>query len=216
MSTLDRRRLIAGALLATSLPRLASAAPTPTTNLHLNILRNGKPFGQYQVSFVSSGDAVTATTDVAMNMRISGLTVFDYKHHCEETWRGGRFMELHSQSVRDGQSQAVSAVRSQLGISITNKAGLLAVPGTSNPLTHWNQSALQGPLFNPQDGMPLRLTAQSLGHDPVTLGSGAKLTAAHWALRGESEIDDWYDEAGVWAGLRAVFPDKSIVEYRRV
>ena len=62
----------------------------------------------------------------------------------------------------------------------------------------------------------LRLTAQSMGHEPFVMGNGARAMGQHWAMRGESEIDEWYDDAGQWMGLRAVFPDKSIVEYRRL
>jgi len=218
MASLDRRGLIAGVLSAAATPGLAAAAPP--RSLRFNIVRNGKPFGQYSVVFAAQGDLLTVTSDVAMLMRISGLTVFSYRLHCVEVWRGDRFMELRSQAKRDNQGDQeyiVSAVRSPTGaIKVTNKDGLVALPPNAHPLTHWNREALKGPLFNPQDGYPLRLTAQPVGADAVTLANGARLKADHWALRGESQIDDWYDNAGVWAGLRAVFPDRSIVEYRRI
>lgn len=217
MALFDRRTLITGALAAASVPGVALAGSVPPSNaLRFNIVRNGKPFGQYNVLFAMRGDALTVTSDVTMSMRISGLTVFDYMLHCEEVWRGGKFIELRSRSRRDKDSQAVTAVRTDVGINVTNQHGLVTLPLTANPLSHWNAAALQGPLFNPQDGYPLRLVAQPVGHDPVTLANGSKLAANRWALRGQSEIDDWYDDAGVWAGLRAVFPDKSLVEYRRV
>jgi hypothetical protein len=226
MPSFDRRAMIAGALSvgalsAASLPRPARAAlPVPAGNaLHFNILRNGKPFGKYQVGFVTSGDQLTVTTDVAMNMQIAKITVFDYRHHCEEIWRGGRFVELHSHSIRDNkpdQAQMVNAVRTPTGISVTNKAGLVALPLSSNPLTHWNSSTLPGQLFNPEDVYLLSLTAQSMGHDGFPLASGAAVNGSHWALRGSQTVDEWYDDAGVWMGLRGVFPDKSVIEYRRV
>jgi hypothetical protein len=217
MALLDRRALIAGALGAATVPRMAQAAPR--ANLRFNILRNGRPFGLYTVVFGSSGDLLTVTSDVAMSAKISGLTVFAYRLHVEETWRGDRFLEMHSHSSRDRQADQefnVSAVRTPTGgIKVTNRDGLVALNPAAHPLTHWNQDTLAGPLFNPQTGYPVAITAKSLGHDPVILASGQALRANHWALRGESQIDDWYDDAGVWAGLKAVFPDKSIIEYRR-
>lgn len=215
MASFDRRALIAGVVSAATLPRIAMAAAPPNGSVHFNILRNGKPFGNYQLTFVKNGDTLTVTTDVAMAARVAGLTVFNYRHHCEEIWRGGRFMELHSNSLRDHDQDVLTAVRTATNIAITNKDGPLVAPPTANPLTHWNEEVLQGPLFNPQTGFMLRLTAQPMGHEPFALANGAKVNATHWALRGESDIDEWYDETGVWAGLRAVFPDKSIVEYRR-
>jgi len=36
------------------------------------------------------------------------------------------------------------------------------------------------------------------------------------AIRGEAEIDDFYDEAGAWQSLTGKLDDGSKVEYRRV
>jgi hypothetical protein len=215
MLILDRRALVGAALSAAVLPRAVLAAPPPNMTLHFNVLRNGKPFGSYQLAFVTNGDTLTATTDVAMAAKIAGLTVFNYRHHCEEVWKGGRFMELHSNSVRDNDKDFCTAVRTSSNIAITNKDGPLFAPAAASPYTHWNPATIQGPLFNPETGFMLRLAAQPMGHEPFALANGSKVTANHWAMRGESEIDEWYDDSGVWAGLRAVFPDKSIVEYRR-
>jgi hypothetical protein len=221
MASFDRRGLITGALtgvLAVALlPRLASSAIPGNSALRFNILRNGKPFGNYQVNFVTAGDQTTVTTEVAMSARIAGLTVFDYKHHCQEIWRGGRFAELHSTTQRDKDpAQFVSAVRGAAGISVTNKSGLVALPPNANPLTHWNVATLQGPLFNPEDGYPLSLTAVPMGRDAFPLANGAQVQGDHWALRGAQQLDEWYDAAGVWTGLRGVLPDRSTLEYRRV
>lgn len=215
MLTLDRRALVAAALSAAALPGSAPAAMPTNASVHFNVLRNGKPFGNYQLTFVTNGDTLTATTEVGMSARIAGLTVFNYRHHCEEVWKAGRFMELHSTSVRDSDKDFCSAVRTATGLSITNKDGPLVAPPGANPYTHWNPAVITGPMFNPETGFMLRLTAQPMGHEPFALANGSKVTANHWAMRGESEIDEWYEDSGAWAGLRAVFPDKSIVEYRR-
>jgi Family of unknown function (DUF6134) len=215
MLTLDRRALVAAVLSAAALPRFARAALPVNSSVHYNVLRNGKPFGNYQLTFVINGDTLTATTDVAMAAKIAGLTVFNYRHHCEEIWRGGRFMELHSNSLRDSDKDFCTAVRTTTNIAITNKDGPLLAPPSANPYTHWNPAVITGPMFNPETGAMLRLNAQPMGHEPFALANGSKVTANHWAMRGESEIDEWYEDSGAWAGLRAVFPDKSIVEYRR-
>jgi hypothetical protein len=229
----DRRTLIAHALSAGALStaalagRSARAATTPasgillppTDNLHFKIIRKGAPFGTYQVLFTKAGDAVTATTDVAMSMRISGVNVFDYRHHCEEVWKAGKFVSLKSTTVRDrkaDQTDTVSALRGEFEIKIATSKGPLGAPLNAAPLTHWNAAALKGPLFNPQDGRSLDLNPTMIGHDSFTLASGAPVVGNHWTLRGSQTIDEWYDDAGVWAGLRAVFPDRSVVEYHRL
>lgn len=222
---LDRRALITGgaalgALAGLALPGVAGAGPIPANGLlQFAIFRNGKPFGNYKVSFVTSGDLLTVTTDVAMNMRVAKLTVFDYRHHCQEMWRKGVFSELHSHTVRDNDQQGaetVDATRSDFDIRVVTKKGAMSAPPKANPLTHWNAATLGGPLFNPQDGLMLDLTSRDFGRDGVVMGNGTQMLARHVALRGSQQLDEWYDDAGLWAGLKGVFPDKSVIEYRRL
>ncbi len=217
MSSLDRRTLIAGVVGAASLPRLARAAAPPSGKLTFNIFRDGRPFGQYLMTFVKMGDGLKVTTEAAMAFRLAGITTFDYKHHCEEIWQGGQFVELHSRSVRDGRvTDTVSAIRGAYEITVNTDKNNFIVPASANPLTHWNPASLNGKLFNPQDGKRLEFTIRNIGRDAFPLANRTQITADHWMLRGDQQIDEWYDDTGVWAGLRAVFPDKSIIEYHRV
>jgi hypothetical protein len=226
MASFDRRAVITGALAAAgaaSLPGLATAAaalPLPAGNaLHFDVYRNGKPFGKYQTVFAVAGNVLTVTSDVAMSMKIANMTVFDYQHHCEEVWRDGRFAEMRSHSLRDKgktAADAVTAIRGEFDIRVTTNKGPLSISIDANPLTHWNQATLPGKLFNPQDGLLLDLTSHPVGRDAVTIAKGSQITANHFALRGAQTLDEWYDDGGIWAGLKAVFPDKSIIEYRRV
>jgi hypothetical protein len=221
MIQIDRRSALAGVLgLAAAFPGLGRAAVPASRALQFGVFRNGKPFGQYKVAFTPNGDLMTVVTDVAMSARVAGLLVFDYQHHCEETWRGPDFLEMKSHSVRDkGNSlnEEVTATRTDLAVRVTTKRDHLSLARDAKPFTHWNAAVLQGPMFNPQDGAQLFLTANAIGRSPATLASGAKLDANRWAVRGDNQaIDEWYDDAGVWAGLTSRFPDKSIVEYRRV
>ena len=43
-----------------------------------------------------------------------------------------------------------------------------------------------------------------------------RVSVSHWTVRGEAEIDDFYDEAGVWTALKGKLEDGSRIEYRRV
>lgn len=213
----DRRLLITGALAAAAAPGLALAAPAGVTRFA--ITRNGQPFGHYMVATAVRGNVTAVVSDVAMSARVAGVTVFNYRHHCEEIWRNGQFMEMRSHSVRDNQSDLediVTAARVTNGIRITNKAGLSVLPSGAHPFTHWNPETLKGPLFNPQDGALLRVTTAPVGKDAVTLANGSQVMGNHWTVRGETEIEEWYDDTGAWLGLRGKLPDRSTLEYRRV
>lgn len=219
----DRRSLLNGALSAAGLMALGGAAraAVPASGaLKFAVLRNAKPFGSYTVGFARKGDALTVTTDVSMQARVAGLTVFDYRHHCEETWRAGQFVEMRSHSVRDNQTDwedIVTVVRATGRLNVTTKAGLTVLPADARPLTHWNVDNLRGaPMFNPQTGEPLKLRAAPVGREAILVADGRRLNASHWILSGETRIEEWYDDNGVWAGLRGPLPDKSILEYRRL
>jgi len=218
MVVLPRRGLILGAFAFGLEPVSAQAAPAALPPLlRFAIVRKGKPFGSYRVAFAQAGGQLTVTTDVAMSQKIAGVTVFDYQHHCQEVWRDGKFAELHSRTVRDRHDvDEVNAVRDAFKIRISTNKGPNLAPAAAAPFTHWNPATLAGPLFNPQDGRMLDFKVSQVGRDPVLTASGAPLTAAHWALRGSQQIDEWYDDAGLWAGLKGVFPDRSVVEYRRL
>lgn len=222
MTSFNRRTLIASvAAAAAPAPVLAAAAaPAPTRSLvTFAVLRNGKPFGQYTVQFDRNGGQLTVTTNVAMSARIAGLTVFDYRHRCIETWIDGVFAEMNSHSIRDNQADeedVVRALRTTQGVRVTSKHGELLLGLDARPFTHWNRVALDGPLFNPQTGLQLRLTAATVGKDVVQMANGSRVTANHWVLRGEAQIDEWYADSGAWYGLRGTLPDRSLLEYRRV
>lgn len=218
MSLIDRRRLIVSGLAASAIPGLARAAIPASGRLNFNIFLDNRPFGQYAVVFVNDGELLKVTTDVHMIFQLLGVTSVQYRHHCEEIWRGGQFISLRSNSIRDNdaaESNTVSAVRDQFAIQVTTNKGNFVVPANANPLTHWNSATLGGPLFNPQDGNRLSFVTQEVGHDPFPTAKGARLNGVHWILRGDQQIDEWYDDNGIWGGLRGVLPNKSIIEYRR-
>jgi hypothetical protein len=76
-------------------------------------------------------------------------------------------------------------------------------PENAVPLSHWNQGNFGKPLFNQQEGKLLKVTCTKVG-------------AGHWAIRGETEIDDFYDGSGNWMALKGKLDDGSTMEYRRV
>jgi hypothetical protein len=219
MASFDRRTLITGALAvagAAALPRNPLAATALPASLRFSIIRNNKLFGQCQIGFVTSGNVLTITSDVTMSQRIANISVFSYHHHCVETWSDGRFAEMHSSTQRDkSDRQDVTAVRTPSGVKIMTSHGPDIAASDANPLTHWNPAVLSGPLINPQDGRPVEVITRQLGRDGFTQASGAPIAGNHWVLRGSQTLDEWYDDAGIWAGLRGVLPDKSVVEYRR-
>lgn len=217
MTTPDptRRTLLAAAGLLAAAPTPLLAAAPPNRRLAFAVLRNGQRIGEHRMTFSGDAASPTVSTEVDMTVKVGSVTVYRYRHTAREVWAEGRFESLESVTDATAGDQKVSARRTASGVLIrTGRREVLAPAGTS-PLTHWNPKVLTGRLFNPQEGDLVRITASPKGIRPVILADGRSVEAQVWALRGEAEIDNWYDRAGVWTGLKGRLKDGSVIEYRR-
>jgi hypothetical protein len=198
---LGRRGLIlggAGLLLA---PGLATAAAPG--KLTFAVFRNGTKVGEHQVVIAGDDTATTATTDVAMTVKIGPVPVYKYRHRATEKWRGTQFVSVETFTEANGKKQHVLAQAGAGAVTIDGPAGLVKAAANAAPLSHWNTVAFGRPLFNQQEGKVLKVTA-------------TRMAPNHWAVRGEAEIDDWYDAAGQWQALKGKLEDGSTMEYRRI
>ena len=158
--------------------------------------------------------AVTVETNVSLAVNLGPVPVFRYTHHATEVWRDGAFVSLDTRTSSNGKLERVHAVRTASGVTIETLGGRVEAPAEAAPLTHWNADVFRRPLFNPQTGKLLRLEAtRRTGDSPPGAAVGA---ATHWVLRGDAQIDDWYDQAGAWIALSGRLNDHSIMDYRRV
>ncbi|MES2341164.1 MAG: DUF6134 family protein [Pseudomonadota bacterium] len=198
----DRRRLIAGGLACLA-PGLALAAVPAARRLTFSVLRNGTRIGEHMMAFSGDPAAPVVTTEVRMTVKIGPVPVFRYHHRAVERWSSGRFVSLETRTDSNGKAERVSARRTEGGVIIETAGARITGPANVRPFTHWNPEVFSGPLFNPQEGKLLKVTAR-------------RISPGQWAVRGEAEIDDFYDEAGVWTALKGRLKDGSILEYRRV
>ena len=211
----SRRTLLAAGLLALAPAHGLAAAPRGGM-LSFVVSRNGVTVGEHRMSF--SGDAASprVVTEVDLLVKLGPVPVFRYRHTAEERWTNGRFASLETRTDANGRARRVLAQRSGAGVLIETERGKITAPVDAAPLTHWNTAAFGDRLFNPQEGKLLRISANRGGQEIVKVANGATVRATRWSLRGEAEIDNWYDAAGAWAALRGKLPDGSTMEYRRM
>ena len=199
--TLSRRLVLAGGLMLPLAPRLALAAPK---TLSFAVYRNGAKIGEHHVSFSGDDASVTAVTDAVMTVKIGPVPVFKYHHHALEHHAGGVFASLETSTTTNGKDEKVTAERSGGAIHVDCTYGKTTMSADTNPMNHWNEAIFSGaPLFNPQTGKLLKVKV-------------TKPAPNHVSIRGETEIDDFYDEGGTWTSLTGKLDDGSKVEYRRV
>ena len=196
----SRRAVLAGGLILPLAPHLALAAPKGLT---FAVFRNGSHIGEHHMTFAGEGDSLTATTQADMLVKLGPVPVFRYRHQAVERRAGGAFARLETSTVTNGKTERVVAEKTGGGIAVDCTSGKAMLSADSNPMTHWNPKIFEGPLFHPQTGKMLKVRTTRAG-------------AGHWAIRGEVEMDDTYDDAGAWLAARAKADDGSTVEYRRL
>jgi hypothetical protein len=195
---LPRRTILAAGLILPLAPVLAQAAPR---SLNFAVFRNGTRIGEHRVSFSGDGDSLTATADATLTVKLGPVPVFRYRHHAVEKRAGGEFVSLVTSTDSNGKGEKVEAEKDGAVVRISGSGGEVTAPGAANPFTHWNPAVFTGPLFNPQTGKLLKARA-------------TRISAGHWQLRGDTEIDDWYDDTGAWLALKGKLDDT--IEYRRI
>jgi hypothetical protein len=195
-----RRELLVGGIGLALAPAAAFAAPN---RLAFQVFRNGTKVGEHQVVFTGDDAARTATTDVAMTVKIGPVPVFKYTHRSIEKWVAGKWVSAEAATNSNGKIQKVVAHAQPGFVQIDGPAGSLKAPADALPLSHWNQGNFGKPLFNQQEGKLLKVKC-------------VQVAPGHWSIRGEAEIDDFYDAGGAWTALQGKLDDGSKMEYRRV
>lgn len=201
---LTRRSLLAVAAGLIAVP--AHARPPEGGRLAFAVFRKQARVGEHRMVFTRAGGLLEVVTEADMRLAVGPIPFVRYSHRARERWRDGRFESLETSSSTNGKRDRVEARREGGAVLVVTPRGERRMSGRAAPLTHWNPAILDGPLFNPQTGAPLKLTTRR-EPDP---------TGVRWLIRGEAEIDNWYDEAGVWRALRGKLPDGSWMDYRRL
>jgi hypothetical protein len=197
----SRRAVLASGVILPLAPGLVWAAGR---SLNFAVFRNGSKIGEHHVNFSGEGDLLTASTDATMTVKIGPVPVFRYHHRALEKRTDGVFASLETTTTTNGKDEHVTAERTGGGVRVDCTYGKTTLAADTNPMTHWNPLIFGGPpLFNPQTGKILKVKT-------------IKVTPRHVTIRGEAEIDDYYDETGAWQSLTGKLDDGSKVEYRRV
>jgi len=210
------RRTLVAAPVVLAAARTFAAEPAGG-RLGFTIVRKGSDIGSHTLTFRRTGNVLAVSIEVKIAVSFGPITLYRYAMSGVETWRDDKFAELETTSNDDGTALHVTARQTDAGVAIDSKTeGKRTLPTGILPLTHWNIANMTAPLFNPQDGKPMKLTVKNLGADSVALANGGKVPATHYSLTGEATLDDWYDADGVWTALRALGTDGSVIDYRRM
>jgi hypothetical protein len=180
-----------------------------------DVWRNGQRIGAHTVDIEGDDADVGVRTNVELLVKFGPIPVFRYTFQSHETWRGGKFSLLESHTETNGRGDEIHAVSGASGVTIQTARGQIrTAPADALPLSHWNPHALRNPLFNPQTGAMLKERIAHQEGENLRLPDGRSIQTTKVTLIGDTEIVDWYDEAGAWVALRGRLKDGSYLDYR--
>jgi hypothetical protein len=195
---LTRREAILGGAAAVTLAALPVSAATGTRRLEL--YRGNSRIGEKQITVRRDGDTVAVTTDIAIAVRVLGLTVYRYTLESREVWENGQLARLDARTNDDGAAHFARAARSGDGLAIEGSEYRGTVAGNPATTTYWSSAFLERPVWiSTQDGRPWRVRAQAVGTEPFPTAGGS-VNATRWHVRGDLDLDLFYDGAGEWVG----------------
>jgi hypothetical protein len=222
---IGRRSLVAGAacLSAASggLVRRAAAMqalPVPSGGaLAFHLIRHDDNIGTHTIRFDQQGDTLTVRIDVEVLVKLGPIPLVRYSHHAMEVWQNDRIQQLEATTDKNGTKLFMSAHRTAAGLGVVGTAAPAYVaPEDALPTTYWNRRLLNAPMIGTQDGMLVHPVVRDLGQDAVPVAAGGRIPANRYSLRGDLDLDLWYDQTRTWAGMEFSVADTSVVHYERV
>lgn len=181
--------------------------------MRFRVLRNDSQIGTHVLTFTTTAGALTVTVATDIRVGLGPMTFYRYTHRAVERWRDGTFVALDAETNDDG-TIGRTAVRREGAMLIAEgrEAPRYQAPAEAIPMTHWNRRMLERPLISAQSGRLLRPVVTHVGTARV-MTAGGEIAADQFSLRGDPDLDTWYDPSGSWLGLRLTARDGSTIRY---
>jgi len=196
----------------------AQALPVPPDRrLAFRIIRKGSVIGTHVINFGHDDERLTVSIAVDIVVGIGPIALFRYTHQATEQWRGNQLISMQTQTNDDGTRDRLTVRRDGLGLAVeSSQVPAYVAPADAYPGSHWNPQMLQRPVINTQNGRLLRPHVIPLNREKVAFASGATVEARHFSVRGDANLDTWYDASPSWVALRFIAHEGSEIRYERV
>lgn len=221
--TINRRHLIGGLACAGGLlfggarPAAAGAALVASYPgiLKFAVTRNGAPLGVVMQRFGPDGNDGAAEVYIDFVVSFAGIALYRYEHRARELWRDGRLVALDSVTNDDGAGQAVTARAGADGLRVDGMQGPLTAPPDILPSSYWHPRFVeQRRMLDSQRGRIVEFTIEPVGAETVT-ALGRPVDAMRYAMRGDIDLDIWYNTDRVWQKMTFSIGG-GFIEYTRV
>ncbi|MEM8753779.1 MAG: DUF6134 family protein [Pseudomonadota bacterium] len=201
--SITRRAFAAGAVSSLTAPTLFAphVARAATSARTFRVIRDGSDIGVHTITVSRSGDEVQVAIDIALRVKILGITAYRYEMENREVWRGGDLFSMNSKSNDDGDAAFARVKRVGDELEVEGSVWSGTVPGNSASTTYWSYDFLDRPLWiSTADGDPLKVTCTKMGPSE-TPGPNGALATERWKVGGDMDIDLHYVDRE-WASVR--------------
>ena len=193
-----RRFLGAPALLAAgaSIPVAANACrlfPADVTDRY-RAWQAGAEIGRQVISFTRETGRFVVEVEVGLRFMMPGAGAVDYRHECREVWDTGWLHALESRTRIDGRERHVDARRARGALRVTGSdVRPYQISTYVVPSNLWHRdSRLVDAFIDVESGTLRFVRPRYVGRERLDQ-AGAALEAHHYRMRGQLNLDAWYD-----------------------
>ncbi|MEQ8585413.1 MAG: DUF6134 family protein [Thalassobaculaceae bacterium] len=197
---------------ARSAPSLASSYPAL---LKFRVERDGNTIGTVTQRYRPAGDNLTVETAIEFLVTLAFIPVYRYEHRARELWRDGRLVRLDTVTNNDGDIQKVAGRAGADGFTVDGPGGALTAPADILPSSYWHPSfTAANRMLDSQKGRILEFDVSKVGTERIE-ALGRPVDADRFAMRGDIDLDFWYDADRVWQKMAFTIKG-GFMEYTRV
>jgi hypothetical protein len=177
--------------------------------------RNGAPLGYSMVRFEDRGETQLVQVSTVFEVGIGPISAFIYLLRIDTVWKDGDVLTLSSRVNDDGDDYSVEVRPGPDALAYSGAKGQGSVERDILPSTYWRTDlTTRDHILDAQYGGVRRITMTDLGTERVPV-KGETVSARRWSMRGQLDLDLWYDDAGEWVRLDFTKGDSHVI-YERV
>lgn len=221
--TLSRRAVLGGmaAVGATAMapgsdawaaPTLASAYPDI---LKFRVERDGSFIGDVMQRYRPLGEELQVDVFIGFAVSLAFIPVYRYEHRAREIWRDGRLVRLDTVTNDNGDAQQVRGRAGSGGFAVEGPQGAFMAPADILPSSYWHPRFTEASrMLDSQKGRILEFDIAKVGTERIA-AMGRPVEANRFAMRGDIDLDFWYDADRVWQKMAFTIKG-GYMEYSRV
>lgn len=184
--------------------------------IKFRVFRNDSPLGVVMLRFDVRNNRYIVDTQTLFDYSVGPFTLYYYALRARDEWNGEQLLTARGVVNDDGEIFRVDGKLEPDGFRFSGGDGVHLAPlDVSVPSTYWNRALVRASkLIDLQYGRLRKITVTKVGPEVIE-SQGKRIEAVRYEMRGELDLDIWYDMRGEWAKMSFTL-DNSNLEYVRV